>query len=58
MLVVMAEDIGFEPMIPVKVCQFSRLVHSTTLPIFPYGGVYWVRTSDPLLAKQVLSQLS
>ena len=28
----MAEGVGFEPTIPVKVCQFSRLVHSSTLP--------------------------
>ena len=28
----LAEGVGFEPTIPVKVCQFSRLVHSSTLP--------------------------
>jgi hypothetical protein len=34
-------------------------VHSTTLPIFrKRGGVRGNRTHDPLLAKQVLSQLS
>ena len=30
-----AEDEGFEPSIPVKVCLISSQVHSTTLPIFP-----------------------
>ncbi len=30
----MAEAVGFEPTIQFLVCQFSRLVHSTTLPRF------------------------
>jgi urease alpha subunit len=33
----LAEGVGFEPTIPVKVCQFSRLVHSSTLPTLLYA---------------------
>ena len=32
----LAEGVGFEPTIPVKVCQFSRLVLSSTLPTLLY----------------------
>ena len=54
-----AEDEGFEPSIPIKVCWFSRPVHSTTLPIFLIsGGARGNRTHDLLIANQSLSQLS
>src|SRR3954470_14444521 len=35
---VMAEGVGFEPTVPVKGRQFSRLEHSTALPPFRQGA--------------------
>ncbi len=34
----MAERVGFEPTIPVKVCRISSAVHSTTLPPLRMSG--------------------
>ena len=53
----MAEDEGFEPSIRFRMLVFktSAFNHSANLPS---GGAGGNRTHDPLLAKQVLSQLS
>lgn len=35
----MAEEVGFEPTNELPRCQFSRLVPSTTRPLFPRLGL-------------------
>ena len=36
---ILAEGVGFEPTRALRPCQFSRLVHSTTLPPLRSGRI-------------------
>ena len=39
-------------------CQCTYYLNSTKIALFKFNGDYEIRTRDPLLARQVLSQLS
>ena len=39
-------------------CQCTYYLNSTKITLFKFNGDYEIRTRDPLLARQVLSQLS
>ena len=54
----MEEAVGFEPTVPAKVRQFSRLDQSTTLTRFQFGASSRLRPYDLTLIRGVLYQLS
>ena len=41
LLLILAEEEGFEPPSPVKGCRFSRPMHSTALPLLCVSVKFW-----------------